>query len=147
MKGFKLKLRLILLSLSFILGVNIYAASNAKIPYILINLSSDNIIMLALNEEFKIDNIGKEIKIYITENPTYIALEDIKSLGFLYANSAISSIDSIESETEQPWMIYDSSGRLIKQLIATKPDLTGLKAGEVYIVKTVGKAFKYMPYK
>lgn len=147
MKHSVLKKYLIIFILLLGAGGKAFCAPNTKVPYMMINLTSDNIILMALNDDFRIDNLKKEIKVYIGGNPTYIMIDEIESLGFLYVNGNVSSIDTFEKETPQVWTIYDINGRLINKSEAVKPDLSGLKRGEIYIIKTDTHTFKYMPYK
>lgn len=138
----------ILLTLIFFLTISIVSYAYPNDPssqYLMVNLTSENFIFLNLNDDFKIDNIGKEIKLYLREYPTYIPLDDIKSLGFIYIDGNFSSIESLESQALKNWKIYNKEGKLIKSNEGSKPDLNDLHPGELYIIKSGTETFKYFP--
>lgn len=141
----KNKIRVIILFFLIFIGSIGITAQGAS--YLLVNLTSGNIVLLILNEDFKIENFGKEILIDITGQPTYVSIEDIESLGFLNFPNDTSSMGELNQNECQEWKIYDISGNLIREIYSTKPDFKGLKQNEIYIVKGGNQTFKYFHIK
>ena len=138
---------LFLLTLFIFSGAFFMKANDTLNPYLIINLYDNNSILTELNDEFIIENIGKEIKVLVKEQPVYVSIEELESLGFIYLSEEDTSIDSLESDNPEEWKIYDSTGKLISTTFSNRPDLTNLMPGNIFIIKTKGKSFKYMPYK
>lgn len=128
-------------------GILPAVAANGSAPYLIINLTSGNMVMMALNDDFRIDNLGEEISLKITGQPSYISLDEIESLGFIYFPANTSSVESLESDSERNWDIYDLSGLHIRHSFSRKPDLSGLKPNNVYLIKSESGTFKYIPYR
>lgn len=112
---------------------------------VIIGTAHDNTIILPINENLKIENLGEEIKLNISDNPQYIHLDELDYIGYIYFNSEETKVESFEEDVPGRWEIYDSKGALIKETFSEKPDLSGLQPGEIYIVKSARLTFKYLP--
>ena len=87
------------------------------------------------------------IEINYDDDSISLAIEDILSFGLIIDNQENSAVDIITEEIPSHWQIFNLRGELIKEGYSSKPDLSGLRSGELYIINADGKSFKYMPYR
>lgn len=120
---------------------------SSVVPYLIINFSQQDHYLIKLGEDFKINNLGEEIEIKGTEESKYISLSDMSSFGFLYQIDQDASLDSIDNDLPKNWQVYDSKGILINEIYSIFPDLSNLKKGEIYIIRSDNHTYKYIPAK
>lgn len=130
-----------------LLWINISKANETEelVPHLLIQYNDDGLYISPLSNDFKIDNLGEKLLIINKNEDKLINLSSVKSFGITY--KLITSIDSIFEDSQKEWTIYDTNGNLVRKSNQRNPDLTGLQAGKIYIIKNDKLSFKYMPCK
>lgn len=130
-----------------LLWINISKANETEesVPHLLIQYNDDGLYISPLSNDFKIDNLGEKLLIINKNEDKLIDLSSVKSFGITY--KVITAIDSIFEDSQKEWTIYDTNGNLVKKSNQRNPDLTGLQAGKIYIIKNDKLSFKYMPCK
>lgn len=139
-----IKYTLLIISL---LWINISKANETEelVPHLLIQYNDDGLYISPLSNDFKIDNLGEKLLIINKNEDKLIDLSSVKSFGITY--KVITAIDSIFEDSQKEWTIYDTNGNLVRKSNQRNPDLTGLQAGKIYIIKNDKLSFKYMPCK
>ena len=117
-------------------------------PYLLISDIENHTFQIRLSNDLMIENRNGILNIGDLQKGENMEINSskIKSLGFMYLTEE-SAINLIESEDSKSISLYDLEGMLIRECKDGYPDLTGLKKGEIYIIKKGEKTYKYIPKK